>query len=289
MSLYPLNEFYQTYRLRRRLLSAGDSSFWNKESVQSGLDTGASLYPYSLIEPVALDRRPDLGLEFLKEELKNSVSLEDKHIQEHIKLKRRAEVLKKLHRSIDNLNYECEEEGFASVSDTAKESAKRILNAVYKKFPDYEYHIYPAEDREIAVDCNPQKGKGALILCDSEGGAAYFSTLDGKNTRFRCDCISDFAYEHLWKIFGRFDQKKIYRPVRYAVSDSATESRIGKLRQDECRNKLKTKKNLTDAGFFSSMLPDWPKKLSRLYKKENIESDNQDEYFYRISSSTSAA
>ena len=288
MSLYPLNELYPTYGFRR-LLSVSASSFLDKESFKANLDKEASLYPYSLIEPVALDR-PDLGLEFLTAELKNSASLEDKHIQEHIKLKRRAEVLKKLHRSIENLNYECKEEGFAPVSDTAKESAKKILNAVYKKFPDYEYHIYPAEDREIAVDCNPQKGKGALILCDSKGGAAYFSTLDGRNTRFRCDCIADFAYEHLWKIFEQFDQKNIYRPVRYTVSDSATESRIGKLfKQDECKNKLTTKKSLTDAGFFSSVLPDWPKKLSRFYKKENIESDNQDEYFYKTSSSTSAA
>ena len=140
---------------------------------------------------------------------KESDKLRGEIIAKTIKIKIKDNILKKLHRSIENLNDECEEEGFAAVSNQAKESAKQILNAVYNKFPDYEYHIYPTEDREIAFDCNPQKGKGVLILCDSKGGVAYFSTVSGRNSRFRCDCIADFPYEHLWKIFKQLDEKRI--------------------------------------------------------------------------------
>ncbi len=116
--------------------------------------------------------------------------------------KMRNETLKKLHSSIESLNHECEEEGFSTVSDQAKENAKHILNFVYKNFPDYEYYIYPTEDREIALDCNLQKGKGVLILFDSKGGVAYFSTLEGRNSRLRCDCITDFPYDYLRKILN---------------------------------------------------------------------------------------
>ena len=83
----------------------------------------------------------------------------------------------------------------------------QILNAVYAKFPDYDYDIYPTEDREIAIDLTPQPERGLLILCDSKGSVAYFSTLDGKNSHFRCDSIKDFPYNLLWKVLNNLDKK----------------------------------------------------------------------------------
>ena len=112
--------------------------------------------------------------------------------------------------TLDNLHEECKEEGFMQFSETAKQNAKEILQAVYDKFSDYEYYLYPTEDREIAIDCNPQKGRGILILCDSEGGVAYFSTLDGRNSRFRCDNIENFPYNLLWKEFTELNKEKTY-------------------------------------------------------------------------------
>ena len=169
----------------------------------------------SLIQPLIIfDRifdRSNFKLGFSRE-LK---SLSDKAVaeQRHIKASIRYETLKKLHRDIGkNLDDECEEEGFNPVSDIAKENVKQILNAVYNKFPDFEYHIYPTADREIAFDCNPQKGKGVLILCDSKGEVAYFSTFAGRNSSFRCDRIADFPYENLWKIFKQLDRKGISIP-----------------------------------------------------------------------------
>ncbi len=102
--------------------------------------------------------------------------------------------LKKLYNDLDNLNRECEEEGFELVDEKAIKNARIILKNVHTHFPNHEYYIYPTGDREVAIDCNPQKGKGILILCDSFGGVAYFATLNGKNSRFRCDSIDDFLF-----------------------------------------------------------------------------------------------
>ena len=127
-----------------------------------------------------------------------------------IKAKIKRDRLNQLHNVIENLDQECKEEGFELVSEQAKQNIKQILNAVYEQFSDYEYHIYPTEDREIALDFTPQKGKGVLILCDSNGGVAYFSTFEGRNSRFRCDNITDFPYHNLWFIFKQFNKESIY-------------------------------------------------------------------------------
>ena len=119
-------------------------------------------------------------------------------------------IFENLYKTLNNLCEECKEEGFQQFSEIARENAKKILKAVYKNFPDHEYYIYPTEDREIAIDCNPQKGKGILILCDSNGSVAYFSTLAGKNSRFRCDNIEDFPYDLLWKTFKELNEEKKY-------------------------------------------------------------------------------
>ena len=126
-------------------------------------------------------------------------------------------IFENLYKTLDNLSEECKKEGFQQFSEVAKENAKKILKATYDKFPDYEYYIYPTEDREIAIDCNPQKGRGILILCDSNDSVAYFSTLDGKNSRFRCDNIEDFPYDLLWKTFKQLKEEKKYSLSHYPI------------------------------------------------------------------------
>lgn len=111
------------------------------------------------------------------------------------------ETIKKLYSDLNNLHKECEEEGLDPIDEKAIENAHIILEIVYTNFPNHEYHIYPTEDREVAIDCTPQKGRGVLILCDSMGGVAYFATLNGKNSRFRCDSIDDFPSEQLLQAF----------------------------------------------------------------------------------------
>ena len=140
----------------------------------------------------------------MREEIRRLIEAEMK------KVIMRGTVFKNLYETLDNLHEECKEEGFQQFSKTAEENAKEILKAVYKNFPEHEYYIYPTEDREIAIDCNPQKGKGILILCDSNGSVAYFSTLEGKNSRFRCDNIEDFPYRLLWETFSELNEQKKY-------------------------------------------------------------------------------
>ena len=118
--------------------------------------------------------------------------------------------LKKMNDTITNLHKECEEEGFKKFSDIAEKNSRQILSAIYDRFPNYEYYIYPTADCEIAIDCNPQKGKGVLILCDSNGSIACFATFDGKNHRFRYDSIDRFPYKLLWETFEEFDKQRKY-------------------------------------------------------------------------------
>lgn len=151
--------------------------------------------------------------------------------QLQIMIQNKISTFRNLHRTLDSLDEACKEEGFEVFSEKAQENAQKVLNAVYERFPDYEYYIYPTEDREIAIDCNPQKGKGILILCDSNGSVAYFSTLDGKNSRFRCDNIEDFPYELLWKAFVEFNKEEKYsskditkKPSSVFISDTYSPS-----------------------------------------------------------------
>ena len=119
-------------------------------------------------------------------------------------------VFKFLYKTLDNLDVECEEGEFQKFSETARKNAKQILRFIYGEFPKYEYYIYPTKDREIAIDCNPQKGKGILILCDSNGGVACFATFEGKNRRFRYNSIDDFSYRLLRETFEELDIENIY-------------------------------------------------------------------------------
>ena len=114
--------------------------------------------------------------------------------------------LKAAHAALDSAHEECGEEEFERFSETARENARCILDSVCKKFPGYEYDIYPTEEWEIAVDCHFAKGRGILMLCDSKGSLAYFAAYDGKNSLFRCDDIDQFAREAC-RIFDEFDKK----------------------------------------------------------------------------------
>ena len=113
------------------------------------------------------------------------------------------EVLKKLHDILDHeIDKECEKEEFEKFSEVARENAKKVLDFIYNKFPQYAYDIYPTEDQEIAINCNPQKGKGVLVLCNSIGSLAYFATWDKENGMFRCSSMNDFLL-HLNIAFER--------------------------------------------------------------------------------------
>lgn len=142
--------------------------------------------------------------------------IEKKKIIEEYKYKK----FKLLYKTLDNLYKECEEEGFQKFSETAEKNAKQILRFIYSEFPKYEYYIYPTEDREVAVDCNPQKGKGILTLCDSDGGVACFASFDGKNRRFRYDSIDDISYNLLRETFEELDAKKKYLSASPSSGDS---------------------------------------------------------------------
>ena len=111
----------------------------------------------------------------------------------------------KLYESIlDNLNKECEEERYEVFDEIARTNAKKILNFLCEKLPEHDYDICSTEEREIDIYCNPCKGRGMLIICDSEGGIAYFKTCDGRSNRYRCQDIIDFPFDQLYKEFESF-------------------------------------------------------------------------------------
>ncbi len=101
-----------------------------------------------------------------------------------------------LDKILKDLHEFCKKEGFELFSDKAKENAIQIIKFIKNHYPDYDWDIYATEDQEIAVDCTLEKG-GLLILCDSSGELAYFKTLNGKNSRYRCQDINDFPFDQL--------------------------------------------------------------------------------------------
>ena len=120
----------------------------------------------------------------------------------------RSRILENLYKILNNLHEECKEENFQVFSEIARKNAKQILRFIYNEFPNYDYHIYPTEDREIKINCNPQKGKGISVLCDSGGGIACFATFEGKNRRFRYSSIDNFPYRLLYEVFEELDIEK---------------------------------------------------------------------------------
>ena len=183
------------------VLYRGPNSFDQKELSHSN-------FQYYIVSPEIT------ALELNHNQLTGGIN-EDSSVEEKMKLfikgqMRKADlqsaILKHLHETLDHLHRECEEEGFEKFSEIARTNAKKILNFIYTKFPNYNYDIYPTANREIFITCNPQKKKGISILCDSNGSVAYFLTWDGKNSRFRCDEISDEFYHLLIKVFTDFDR-----------------------------------------------------------------------------------
>ena len=104
---------------------------------------------------------------------------------------------------LDNLNKECEEEGYEVFDEIARTNAKKVLNFLCEKLPEYDYDIYPTDEREINIEFYSFKGR-ILILCDSEGSVAYFKHLNGKISRHRCQDIIDFPFDQLYKEFESF-------------------------------------------------------------------------------------
>ena len=105
--------------------------------------------------------------------------------------------------TLDNLNKECEEEGYEVFDEIARTNAKKVLNFLCEKLPEYDYDIYPTDEREIYIEFYSHKGR-ILILCDSEGSMAYFKHLNGKTSRYRCQSIIDFPFDQLYKEFESF-------------------------------------------------------------------------------------
>lgn len=183
--------------------------FWNQKSSENkyySVESNTFAKMLSSYEEFFID---EINLNFF-------IEIEKKKIIEEYKDK----VFKFLYKTLDNLDIECEEEEFQKFSETARTNAKQILKFIYNKFPNYEYYIYPTEDREIAIDCNPQKGRGILVLCDSNGGIACFATFEGKNRRFRYSSISDFSYGLLRDTFEELDVKRKHVSAFPSYGDS---------------------------------------------------------------------
>ena len=88
---------------------------------------------------------------------------------------------------LDEADAESEEEGLPACSRVAKDNAKQILGSLAEIEP-LPPVVYPTEDQEIAIFFRRHKGGGTvLLLCDSVGGGACFSSIDGSNRRARYD------------------------------------------------------------------------------------------------------
>ena len=99
---------------------------------------------------------------------------------------------------------ESTEDGLLLCSQIAKDNAKLILESL-SKFEPLRPNVYPTEDQEIAIFFRKERGGGTvLLLSDSVGGGACFSSIDGKNRRARYDDSTDmpdaFVKEQLLKL-----------------------------------------------------------------------------------------
>lgn len=92
---------------------------------------------------------------------------------------------------LDQIDHEAAEEGWPRVNNLSKGSAKRIITELSRgTYP--QPAIYPTEDGEIAFLFQKRSAQaGVLILIDSAGGGACFSTIAGKRRRARYDDASD--------------------------------------------------------------------------------------------------
>lgn len=214
---------FQTHNCLPLLVEDNENSFsfW-KEELLYGKYKLAELNTFATsLSSYEAPFKDEFNINFsIKPDIKNII-VNSSEINTYIKqaiLKDR--ILKNLYKILGNLHKECEEEDFQIFSEIARKNAKQILSFVYNEFPNYEYYIYPTEDREIAIDCNPQKGKGILVLCDSNGGIACFATFEGKNRRFRYNNIDDFSYRLLRETFEELDIEKNHSLISSSSRDS---------------------------------------------------------------------
>lgn len=99
---------------------------------------------------------------------------------------------------------ESAEDGLRLCSQIAKDNATQMLESL-SEFEPLRPNVYPTEDQEIAIFFRKEKGGGTvLLLSDSVGGGACFSSIDGKNRRARYDDSTDmpdaFVKEQLLKL-----------------------------------------------------------------------------------------
>lgn len=85
---------------------------------------------------------------------------------------------------LQEANNEATEEGFLPPADKALNNAERLLREVYAVSPR-RYEVYPAPDREIAIDAPGEHGRSVVLLCDSIGGALCLVNMNGKHRRAR--------------------------------------------------------------------------------------------------------
>lgn len=95
----------------------------------------------------------------------------------------------------EEIDDEAAEEDYPPISEAAKQNALHIIKELAKG-PYPEPAIYPTPDGEVAILFQKRSVKASvLILCDSEGGGACFSTIEGKNKRARYDAVADLPDE----------------------------------------------------------------------------------------------
>lgn len=92
---------------------------------------------------------------------------------------------------LSKVDDESREEGFPFCSERAKINAEAVLRnlaGVTSVTPS----VYPTSDEEIAIQFGlTGAASSVLLLCDSLGGGACFSYVDGKSQRARFDDALD--------------------------------------------------------------------------------------------------
>ncbi len=92
---------------------------------------------------------------------------------------------------LDQIDQETAQEGLPPSNELSKGNARHIIIELATG-PYPQPAVYPTEDGEIAILFQKQSAQaGVLILCDSDGGGACFSTIAGKKRRARYDDASE--------------------------------------------------------------------------------------------------
>jgi hypothetical protein len=92
---------------------------------------------------------------------------------------------------------EAKEIGASEPSGKARGNARAIIDALARMVPPLlAPSVYPTAESEIAILFRSEAQSSAvLLLCDSDGGGACFSTMGGKNVRARYDDASQLPDE----------------------------------------------------------------------------------------------